>query len=319
MTSLKILFGSRKVTFLSLLYYLAIPNTHAQELYNEGNAASTINEADSSIGWTGDSVITSDGSDPFSGNYSLKIASFDNRGNEEGRRASYTFDAVIGDTYLISIWVKPGVTNTSAPAFAGWSGFSGFANVTITNPNWTRFDFAFTVTTTSPIIRVYAGRNFTTGGSTDDYVLVDRISIANQNFPAITNIFPENGNVGIGTLEPGVWKLAVDGKIRAKEIRVETAWADYVFEEGYLLPTLKEVRDHINEKGHLPNIPSAREVELNGVELGEMNRLLLEKVEELTLYILELEDKNMDQSKDIIALKAMEQRISSLEDVLKKD
>jgi len=96
-----------------------------------------------------------------------------------------------------------------------------------------------------------------------------------------------NGNLGIGTTNPGTYKLAVNGKIRAKEIKVETGWADYVFKEGYDLPTLAEVEQHIKEKGHLPNIPSAKEVKENGIQLGEMNKLLLEKIEELTLYTLQ--------------------------------
>ena len=94
------------------------------------------------------------------------------------------------------------------------------------------------------------------------------------------------GNVGIGITDPGTWKLAVNGNIRAKEIKVETGWADYVFEKDYPLPSLEEVERHILEKGHLINIPSAEEVEANGIEVGEMNRLLLEKIEELTLYII---------------------------------
>lgn len=97
--------------------------------------------------------------------------------------------------------------------------------------------------------------------------------------------------VGIGTTNPGSYKLAVNGNIRAKEIKVETGWADYVFKEGYNLPTLEEVEKHIKEKGHLINIPSAKEVEENGIQLGEMNKLLLEKIEELTLYTLEQEKR----------------------------
>ncbi|WP_422080554.1 hypothetical protein [Ulvibacterium sp.] len=105
------------------------------------------------------------------------------------------------------------------------------------------------------------------------------------------------GNVGIGTMDPDMYKLAVKGKIRAEEIKVETGWADYVFTEGYDLPTLEEVEKHIQEKGHLINIPSASEVEANGIELGNMDRLLLEKIEELTLYILQQErqQKRLEQ------------------------
>ncbi|MBD1261608.1 hypothetical protein HZY62_13470 [Maribacter polysiphoniae] len=124
-----------------------------------------------------------------------------------------------------------------------------------------------------------------------------------------------NGNVGIGTKNAGTWKLAVKGKIRAEEIKVETGWADYVFKDDYDLPTLEEVEKYINEKGHLINIPSAEEVEANGIELGEMNKLLLEKIEELVLYTLE-------QEKNLIELKAInkkqEERLNNIEALLKQ-
>ena len=96
-----------------------------------------------------------------------------------------------------------------------------------------------------------------------------------------------SGNVGIGTATPAE-KLSVNGKIRAQEIKVETAnWPDYVFSKGYQLPSLKETEQHIRDKGHLPGIPSAEEVKTNGVDLGEMNAKLLKKIEELTLYLIE--------------------------------
>ncbi|WP_299535741.1 hypothetical protein [Ulvibacterium sp.] len=100
------------------------------------------------------------------------------------------------------------------------------------------------------------------------------------------------GNVGIGTTPQANYRLAVDGTIHTKEVKVDlVGWADYVFADGYDLPTLEEVEQHINEKGHLINIPSAAEVEANGIALGEMNKLLLEKIEEQMLYILQLEKR----------------------------
>ncbi len=114
-----------------------------------------------------------------------------------------------------------------------------------------------------------------------------------------------NGDVGIGTINPNGWKLAVNGKIRAKEIKVETNnWPDFVFEKNYLLPTLKEVENHINVKGHLKNIPSAKEIEENGVLLGDMNSKLLQKIEELTLYTIQ-------QQKEIEKLKSTLKKIIS--------
>jgi hypothetical protein len=101
-----------------------------------------------------------------------------------------------------------------------------------------------------------------------------------------------NSFVGIGTSNfidgTDIYRLAVKGAIRAERVKVYTTWADFVFEKSYILPTLEDVEKHIKENGHLKDIPSAKEVEANGIELGEMNKKLLQKVEELTLYIIEM-------------------------------
>lgn len=97
-----------------------------------------------------------------------------------------------------------------------------------------------------------------------------------------------SGNVGIGIISP-TDKLAVNGNIRAKEIKVENAnWPDYVFTKSYQLRSLQKIEKHIKEKGRLPGIPSAEEVKANGIDLGEMNAKLLQKIEELTLYLIEM-------------------------------
>ncbi|MDN3580775.1 hypothetical protein [Mucilaginibacter flavus] len=109
-----------------------------------------------------------------------------------------------------------------------------------------------------------------------------------------------NGNLGLNTLSPDpAYRLSVNGKIRAKEIRVETGWADYVFDKSYELPDLVNVKAYIAQNHHLPEIPSEAEVAKNGLNLGEMNRLLLKKVEELTLYLIE-KDKEMKKQRDLI-------------------
>lgn len=98
-----------------------------------------------------------------------------------------------------------------------------------------------------------------------------------------------SGNIGIGTIDPKEYRLAVNGKIRAQEIKVEASpWPDYVFAKDYTLPTLQETEKHIKEKGHLAGIPSAAEVKANGIDLGEMNAKLLQKIEELTLHLIEM-------------------------------
>ncbi len=109
----------------------------------------------------------------------------------------------------------------------------------------------------------------------------------------------DSGNVGIGTKNPRA-KLAVNGDILAKSIRVNTSstcWPDYVFEKDYNLMSLRDLESYIAKNKHLPGIPSASEIDAkNEVDLGEMNALLLEKVEELTRYIIDLQ-KQIDELK----------------------
>lgn len=109
-----------------------------------------------------------------------------------------------------------------------------------------------------------------------------------------------NGNVTIGTsLIPTAYKLAVGGKIIAEELKVQlqAQWPDYVFNKDYKLPTLSEVEKHIQKNGHLVNVPSACEIETNGFEVGNMAKIQQEKIEELTLYLIQ-------QNKEIEELKA---------------
>ena len=122
----------------------------------------------------------------------------------------------------------------------------------------------------------------------------------NQVFGNHFLFLADSGNVGIGTKKPQA-KLAVNGDILAKSIRVNTSstyWPDYVFEDGYNLMSLSDLESYIAKNKHLPGIPSASEIDAkNEVDLGEMNALLLEKVEELTRYIIELQ-KQIDELKN---------------------
>ncbi|WP_417801109.1 hypothetical protein [Tenacibaculum sp.] len=151
---------------------------------------------------------------------------------------------------------------------------------------------------------------------------------ASNDYNAIS-IIRSSGKVGIGTTTTGSHKLAVEGSIGAREIKVEgSGWSDFVFENEYELPTLKEVENHIKENGHLKDIPSAKEVEKNGFFLGEMDAKLLQKIEELTLYTIEhekkikvLEKQNSKieaQEKEIEELKKQNSKIQELEKLVKK-
>jgi len=100
------------------------------------------------------------------------------------------------------------------------------------------------------------------------------------------------GNVGIGTTNP-LAKLSVNGNIFASEVKVKTdiSVPDYVFEENYKLRTLEETNAYIKEHKHLPEIPSAAEIGENGFKLGDMDMKLLKKVEELTLYLIQMQEE----------------------------
>ena len=129
---------------------------------------------------------------------------------------------------------------------------------------------------------------------------------------------PQGGNVGIGTANPGIWKLAVNGDIRAKKIKVEAGWSDFVFYKDYELPSLLEVENFIKENGHLKDIPSAMEVEKNGIFLGEMSSKLLQKIEELTLYTIEQEKKIEQVEKENESLKFLATKVLELQKRLDK-
>jgi hypothetical protein len=100
-----------------------------------------------------------------------------------------------------------------------------------------------------------------------------------------------SGNVGIGNKEP-VHALQVAGTIGAEEVIVSATGADYVFDPGYKPASLSEVSKYIDENHHLPDIPSAAEVQENGVGLSEMQGKLLAKIEELTLHMIQSDERN---------------------------
>lgn len=117
-----------------------------------------------------------------------------------------------------------------------------------------------------------------------------KINDAEFTNPAIS--ITTDMNVGIGTATPDA-KLTVNGTVHAKEVLIDLngPLADYVFEPDYVLPSLSKVKQYIQENKHLPDIPSATQVEQEGMSVGEMQNLLLQKIEELTLYTIELKEE----------------------------
>jgi hypothetical protein len=118
------------------------------------------------------------------------------------------------------------------------------------------------------------------------------------------------GQMGIATANiPAGYKLAVGGNIIAEKVKVQLQpWSDYVFYPDYKLPSLKEVEAFVKRNKHLPDIPSAKEVEKNGIDLGDNQALLLKKIEELTLYIIDINKKVDKLSEENDALKKQVQK-----------
>lgn len=164
-----------------------------------------------------------------------------------------------------------------------------------------------------------------------------RFVYRNANIPSVTPNANEvmsilaNGNIGVGITAPTTkfhvsgntlitgrvtignptlldqgYELSVVGEIRAREVDVNNlSWSDFVFKDDYKLPTIIEVEKYIKEKGHLPAIPSAKEVADKGYGLSSMDAKLLQKIEELTLYIIAQEKRSLEQENRIKKLESI--------------
>lgn len=135
---------------------------------------------------------------------------------------------------------------------------------------------------------------------------------------SIKMTFQSNGNVGIGTINPDS-KLTVAGNIHVQEVKVTIKAGqvpDYVFANDYKLKPLQEVEEYIKLNSHLPEIPSAKEIEKNGLMLAEMNMNLLKKVEEMTLYMIEQNKEMKSLKKENEILKTFSERLSKVEQEL---
>ena len=109
-----------------------------------------------------------------------------------------------------------------------------------------------------------------------------------NNFTETMTFLTGSGQLGLGTSTPA-YKLDVCGTIRAKEVRVATGWCDYVFADDYKLPALSEVEAFIKTNKHLPEVTPGAVIESEGLEIGKTSAQMIKKIEELTLYVIDLQ------------------------------
>lgn len=147
-----------------------------------------------------------------------------------------------------------------------------------------------------------------------------KLQLTNEIAGGSIVLMTNNGNVGIDTTTPAE-KLSVNGNIRAKEIKVEaTNWPDYVFKDDYSLLPLSTVKSYIDKHQHLPEIPSEQQIAKEGLNLGEMNKLLLKKIEELTLYLIDKDQENKSLNERVNSqqkeMKELQQQVKIIADRL---
>lgn len=178
-----------------------------------------------------------------------------------------------------------GVTSTSGLALSNYSNYVGWAN-------------QIKFTNSSGLIRhlIFDDNSGSSSATNGDLVIIPGY-YGNAN-----NTLRIDGVVQIGNARPVTstytpFALSVNGNIIAKEVQVETSdWADFVLDKGYKLPALSDIEAYISLNKHLPDVPSECDAIEKGVNLGEMNKVLLQKVEELTLYLIQ-QQKEIDNLK----------------------
>lgn len=232
-------------------------------------------------------------------------------------------------SYNIMIGYQTGVeTNADANIFIGHG--SGYSNVTGYGNTYLGFFSGFNATGHNNVfLGNNAGKNEAGSNklvisnsetntpliygdfTANKLVFNGKVGITNETLANQANLFPATA----GGVDVSTYQLFVKGGILTEEVRVNLKstnnWADYVFAEGYNLRPLAEVEQYIAENGHLPNVPSAKQVKEDGIELGDMARIQQEKIEELTLYAIaqdkQIENQNKkleQQQKEIEELKA---------------
>jgi len=185
------------------------------------------------------------------------------------------------------------------------NGSSGFpASALVAYQNGSSTDFYLGVNSSQGYSSFAVGSYLMAGlNATPQMVSITTQTATPSGTPITLNVNPVqvtdgNGNIGIGTSDPRGFKLAVKGNVHAEQVNVDlNNWADYVFSPTYQLPSLSQTKSYIDQNHHLPDMPSEAEVKKNGVDLGEMVKLQIKKIEELTLYLIEKDKEARMQNK----------------------
>ena len=324
-----------KITLLlSLAFYLATVTAFSQTVLDE-TGVSYFRNSSSSSGWTGLTKVTLGATAAQTTGFMLSYEADSNP--RVGRLTlNNNYGGIFGD-FAISlrngsgiferfriksnghvgigtsnpthqIEVHSGPSSSVAPMFSMSSSDQGLTGVNtslilrnsdLTNNNWSRMHF-FNGNNEGGATIATQFRDHNSSSMTADLVFVTK---GNGSYSEKLRIVG-NGNVGIGVVNPAN-KLEVNGTLRAEKIICDPdAWADFVFDADYELMPLANVEQYIHSHRHLPEIPTTAEVTQNGIELGEINAKLLQKVEELTLYLIEQNRQNQRQQEKIEALEA---------------
>lgn len=229
----------------------------------------------------------------------------------------FVTDFMISETGKVGINFEPGILSATF-SVSGTSYFSSIVGIGVSNGtsplsvNGT--DEVVTVMGTNPYIQLDNGGDHIgyLRANSDDLLVATNAENDFGNLILRTNgvdrmYIDASGNVVIGSTgvapKPG-YKLSVDGKVVVEELFVQLSpWPDYVFADTYALRPLSEVEAYIAEHKHLPGVPDAQTIESNGLAVGEMQKILMEKIEELTLYVIDLQKQNSELQEQINGLK----------------
>ncbi len=247
----------------------------------------------------------------FAGYFRGRVSVVGNSGSAAGNDTTETpFISLVKHTRLVDTKAIEGIS-TPRPGYGigvygegGWIGIKGSANA---------------ATYTGISYGIYGDATGSAG---------TRIGVYGQAYGGTTNwagYFAGSTYIGgflcIGTTTPATgYALSVNGKIACEEVLVMdmASWPDYVFKPGYKLLSLGNLEQSIRDQGHLPGLPSAKEVETNGLNLGEMQKQIVEKVEELTLYTIEQGKLLQEQGKMLREFKMEMDALKSENSSLKK-